>query len=169
MATTYEPLATTTLGSDQLTVTFSSISSAFTDLVLVCNGKVDVATTTKTNVGNGSVDTGSSAYSFTQLAGSGSSVVSNRETNQNQIYNEWYANWDTTYRSMTIIHFMDYANTNIKKTILTRGNNPATGVDSTVATWGSTAAINIIQIGCRNAGHKLATGSTFTLYGIKEA
>ena len=70
---------------------------------------------------------------------------------------------------MTIIHFMDYANTNIKKTILTRGNNPATGVDSTVARWSSTAAINIIQIGTRNNGTKLATGSTFTLYGIKEA
>jgi hypothetical protein len=38
MAITYEPIATTTLGTAAASVTFSSISGAYTDLVLVCNG-----------------------------------------------------------------------------------------------------------------------------------
>jgi hypothetical protein len=36
MASTYEPIATTTLGTATASVTFSSISGAYTDLVLVC-------------------------------------------------------------------------------------------------------------------------------------
>jgi hypothetical protein len=35
MAITYEPIATTTLGSATSTVTFSSISGSYTDLVAV--------------------------------------------------------------------------------------------------------------------------------------
>ena len=35
MAITYEPIATTTLGTAAASVTFSTISGAFTDLVLV--------------------------------------------------------------------------------------------------------------------------------------
>jgi hypothetical protein len=37
MAKTYEPIATTTLSSAQSSVTFSSISGSYTDLVLVSN------------------------------------------------------------------------------------------------------------------------------------
>jgi hypothetical protein len=168
MAVTYDKIATTTLGSDQTTVTFSSISGSYTDLILVMNGKVDIATTTKTNVGNGSIDT-SANYSFIAMSGTGSSAAVLKETNQNQFYNEWYANWDTTYRSITIIQFMNYSNTNTFKTLLFRSGNPATGVDAQVGLWRSTSAINIITIGCRNAGHKLSAGSTFTIYGILKA
>jgi hypothetical protein len=38
MAITYEPIATTTLGSAAASVTFSSISGSYTDLVLVVTG-----------------------------------------------------------------------------------------------------------------------------------
>ena len=36
---TYTPIATTTLGSAQADVTFSSISGSYTDLVLIIGGK----------------------------------------------------------------------------------------------------------------------------------
>jgi len=39
MAITYEPIATTTLSTATATVTFSSISGSYTDLVLVANGR----------------------------------------------------------------------------------------------------------------------------------
>jgi len=66
MPITYEPIATTTLSSAQSSVTFSSISGSYTDLVLVFSdvklssgdSAIDI------QVGNGSVDT-SSNYSFT--------------------------------------------------------------------------------------------------------
>jgi hypothetical protein len=38
MAITYEPIATTTLGTAEASVTFSTISGAYTDLVLVIEG-----------------------------------------------------------------------------------------------------------------------------------
>ena len=37
MATTYTPIATTTLGSGQTSVTFSSISGTYTDLILIAS------------------------------------------------------------------------------------------------------------------------------------
>jgi len=37
MPTTYEPIATTTLGSATASITFSTISGAYTDLVLVAS------------------------------------------------------------------------------------------------------------------------------------
>ena len=40
---TYTPITSTTLGSNTASVTFSSISSAYTDLVLVVAGALDGA------------------------------------------------------------------------------------------------------------------------------
>ena len=72
MAITYEPIATTTLGSAQASVSFSSFSG-YTDLVLVC-----VATTASDDQFlsvqfNG--DTGSN-YSNTYMTGNGSTATS---------------------------------------------------------------------------------------------
>ena len=44
MPATYEPIATTTLGSAQATVTFSSIPGTYTDLVLITNSRSDSTT-----------------------------------------------------------------------------------------------------------------------------
>ena len=44
MAITYEPIATNTLGSAAASVTFSSISGTYTDLVVVVSGNGAVAT-----------------------------------------------------------------------------------------------------------------------------
>ena len=40
MTATYEKIATTTLGSSQASVTFSSISGSYTDLVLISDSTV---------------------------------------------------------------------------------------------------------------------------------
>ena len=168
MAITYEPIATTTLGSAAASYTFTSIPSTFTDLVLVATGKVDVASTTKLNVGNGSIDTGSN-YSWTVLSGTGSAANSYRESSVTFTQNERYANWDATNTSTTIIQLQNYANTTTYKTWLSRGNNAATGVDVIVGLWRSTSAIDQIQIGATNATRNLAAGTTITLYGIASA
>ena len=69
---TYTPLSTTTLGSAQATVTFSSISGSYTDLVLVMNtigtsagGDVQVQFNSDT----------ASNYSCTILYGTGLSLI----------------------------------------------------------------------------------------------
>ena len=73
---TYTPIATTTLGSATGAVTFSSIPSIYTDIVLVCNDIRNGAAVTAIQL-NG--DTGTN-YSQTLVAGNGTSAVSSRNT-----------------------------------------------------------------------------------------
>jgi hypothetical protein len=63
---------------------------------------------------------------------------------------------------------MNYANTTTYKTVLTRANAAASGVDASVGLWGSTAAITSITFDLPLV-RTISTGSTFTLYGIKAA
>jgi hypothetical protein len=164
---TYTPIATTTV-SGASSYTFTSIPSTYTDLVLIASGFTSTATTTKLNVGNGSIDTGSN-YSWTVLSGTGSAANSYRESSVTFTQNERYANWDATNNANTIIQIMNYANTTTYKTWLSRGNNAAAGVDAIVGLWRSTSAINQIQISCTNAGRTFSSGTVLTLYGIAAA
>ena len=164
---TLVPIATTTLGSAAASYTFTSIPSTYTNLVLVASGLTTSASTTKLNVGNGSIDTGSN-YSWTVISGTGSAANSYRESNVTYTQNERYANWDTTNNANTIIQIQNYSNTTTYKTWLSKGNNAATGVDAIVGLWRSTSAINQVQISCTNAT-TFKVGCTFTLYGIKAA
>jgi hypothetical protein len=167
MATaTYTPIATTTLGSAANTVSFSSISGAYTDLVIILTGTASTGTGIYYQVGNGSVDTGSN-YSFTELYGDGSSAGSARAS----AYNQMAAGEFYTTQSTNIINLMNYSNTTTYKTGLSRGSNGSNQVEAFVNLWRSTAAINIITFSAGNvgSGKTFSVGSTFTLYGIKAA
>ena len=168
MASTYEPIATTTLGSSQSSITFGSggtISQAYTDLILVSNILWSSAATKSlaVQIGNGSVDTGTN-YSYTLLNGDGSTTLSDRNSNLS------FGRIGIAYGSYfnSIAHFQNYSNTTTYKTILSRSNAPSGYVDSCVSLWRSTSAINVITIYV-NAGANFDAGSTFTLYGIKAA
>lgn len=160
---TYEPIATTTLGSAAADVTFSSISGSYTDLVLIVNGK-NAATDQGlvVQVGNGSIDTGSN-YSSTYILGDGSNPASGRQSNQTY----GLAGRMDGNNSTSIVHFMNYANTTTYKTFLGRGND-GTYVIQHVALWRSTSAINTIKI-FNLSSVNFASGCTFTLYGITAA
>jgi hypothetical protein len=166
MAKTYEPIATTTLSSAQSSVTFSSISGSYTDLILVCSPA-------QTTQGQGDLqfrfnsDTGGN-YSFTRLIGSGSAASSSRATNTSFINFEYYGYpSDTLGNSVQIVQIMNYSNTTTYKTALGRPNSAETGLEASVGLWRSTAAITSIT-GFMSAG-TLKAGSTFSLYGIKSA
>jgi hypothetical protein len=160
MPSTYEPLATTTLGSNQASVTFSSVSSSYTDLVLVCNA---IITTGGDNfVINFNSDT-STNYSVTRLTGNSSSATSSRATNQTVLQ---CAGVGTT-RQNIIIHMLGYSNSNTYKTVLTRYNDAGGTVAMNINSWRNNAAINNILIS--TSGSTFATGSIFSLYGIKAA
>jgi hypothetical protein len=163
---TYTPIATQTLGSSAASVTFSSISGSYTDLILITN-----ATSTSggsqsisIKVGNGSVDTGAN-YSLTYLYGDGSSAVSGRYSNANYLYTGRVTN---TNLSTGITHFQNYSNTTTYKTVLSEGRNAAAIIINLVNLWRSTSAINIMELGI-DGGYSFASGSTFTLYGIAAA
>jgi hypothetical protein len=160
MASTYEPIATTTLGSDTTTITFSSIAGTYTDLIIAGNGiaSSDAGISVRFNS-----DTGSN-YSYTYIYGDGTSAVSGRDTNQG------FASGGRlgVNGATSLFHIMNYANTSTYKTMLSRGSNAAVLTIAVVSLWRSTSAITTIAL-TRGNGGNFATGSTFTLYGIKAA
>lgn len=164
MALTYTPIATTTLTGSTSNVTFSSIPSTYTDLILVYNGQVDANVGLVTQV-NG--DTGAN-YSTNYVRGNGSATSGGTVTGQNWF--NWAINMSnsgTSIYTTQIWHFQNYANTNINKTVLTRASNSANQIGVTVGLWRNTAAIN--SINTNTAGNNFLSGTTFTLYGILSA
>lgn len=169
MATTYEPIATTTLGSAQATVSFNSFSG-YTDLVLI--GRMTTTHTASSALQmtfNG--DTASN-YSVTRLYGNGTTATSDRFSSQSNIDTGFMPGTNGTGQGTVIFNIMNYANTTTFKTILNRWESQAgaSGSQYTTAEVGlyrSTSAITSLSMAFTTGN--IATGSTFTLYGIKAA
>jgi len=161
MTATYEKIATTTLGSASATVTFSSVSGSYTDLIIVAQIKATSATFLDLRFNS---DAGSN-YSRTVLSGNGSTASSERRSNQTQIATDYYETIQTNLNYITTLHIMNYSNSTTYKTVLCRPNNAATGTGATVGLWRNTAAITSVDL--RANSNSFDTGSTFTLYGIK--
>lgn len=161
---TYEPIATSS-PSGTATVTFTGISSSYTDLVLVFGGSMAAAANMFVRVGNGSLDTGSN-YSVTQITGSGSSASSSRLSSQNEIKITEGIFFNSSEQCNLIISLQNYSNTTTNKTILSRANSAGIGVQAQVSLWRSTSAINQVSLyGSQN----FQSGSVVTLYGIAAA
>jgi len=159
MPSTYTPIATNTLGSAAASVTFSSIPSTYTDIVLIQNSTGAGGAGASYLRFNG--DT-TGVYSRTRLLGNGSAASSYRETGANNISSDAPSSSNST----TIWNIMDYANTTTFQTVLYRDNSSAYVV-AQVGLWRNTAAITSLSI-TADAG-TFAAGSTFTLYGVKNA
>lgn len=161
---TYEPIATTTLNSSSGTVTFSSISGSYTDLVLVTMAKLTSGTAGMRLRFNSD---SASNYSNTFLYGNGSSAgsVGNTSTGANFYYGAYL---DSTNWGVTISNIMNYSNSTTKKTVITRDGSGTLGVDAVGSLWFSTSAITNIDVQTTNS-NVFASGSTFTLYGIAAA
>lgn len=167
MPITYEPIATTTLGSAAASIDFSSISGSYTDLILVVAGETTTTVNVNLRVGNGSVDTGSN-YSSIILRGNGSAAASVGYTNNTEWNIDSFASGSGNQKNY-IVHLMNYSNTTTYKTVLAKASLPSAEVVARVGLWRSTSAINIIQVYPNSAGNLLAAGMTATLYGIKAA
>jgi hypothetical protein len=159
MATnTYTALFTNTLGTAAPSVTFSSIPSGYTDLVLIISGTVSSEGAVRFQC-NGDTSTN---YSTTLLFGNGSSAVSGKASNQNF----GAVGRIGTVMSNSIIHFMNYSNTTTFKTVLSRGNTSNLFITAQTTLWRATpAAITSIVLTPENATN-FDAGSTFSLYGI---
>jgi hypothetical protein len=165
MPKTYEPIQTYTAIGSSSTITFSSIPSTYTDLVMVVSAKTNTAAAQIYMTINGDTATN---YSRTLISGTGSSAISARSSNQTVLFADYYGIMNTTDFNTDIFHFFNYANTTTFKTVLGRSNLAASGLDATVHLWRKTPeAINTILVG--NYSYNFSSGSTFTLYGIKAA
>lgn len=171
---TYEAIATTTVsGTSTTSVTFSSISSAYTDLYIVGQCGISNNDYLTFRVGNNSVDTGSN-YSYTWLEGYSGTASSGRSTSNPKFYignNASIMNNSLDYSFY--INIMNYSNTTTNKTVLNRiasNNSSFPGATASVGLWRSTSAINIVTIAPDTSdGRYFIAGSTFSLYGIKAA
>ena len=166
MPSTYEPIATTTLGSAATNITFSSIPATYTDLKIILSG---------TNVaGNRDViyqfnnDTATN-YSWTYLQGSGSAAGSGRATSVANIQLNAGAGISATIPYFAEIDVFSYAGSTFKTTLhsLSNDQNGAGAVQKFVGLYRSTSAITSVKIS--GSGTNLQTGTTATLYGIKNA
>lgn len=162
MASTYEPIATTTLGSAAASVSFTGISSAYTDLKIIAVGK---------RVSGGALalqfngDTGTN-YSKTRLAGNGTTASSGRDTSASYISTN---GWNATYEQLYEIDLFSYTNSTYKTCLIAMSADENGGgeVSRIVGLWRSTAAINRVDLLITSG--TIAAGFTATLYGIKAA
>jgi hypothetical protein len=158
---TYSNISTTTLGTASATVSFSSIPSTYTDLILVCS--ILGADATRLWSFNG--DTASN-YSYTFVRGDGSTATSGRGTTE-KMFIAFCDITNTTQPTVAIANFQNYSNTSTYKTVVMRGSAVGKWVSASIGMWRSTAAINSFTIST-DAG-SFGVGSTFTLYGVTNA
>jgi hypothetical protein len=165
MPATYEPIASTTLGSNAATVTFDNIPGTYTDLILV--GRFGIQDGKLTEVySRFNSDTGTN-YSVTELWGNGSATGSTRASNSN--LGAFIGGSDATATNVVLLHVFSYANTNVNKTTLSVSASPGRGVSRNVSLWRSTAAITRMDISRNFAANDIVAGSVWSLYGIKAA
>jgi len=161
---TYEPIATNTLGSATSSVTFSSISGSYTDLIVIVNAICASGSTDLINLQyNG--DTSSGLYSSTRVVGNGSTATSDRQTGGNFIYAGLI---NSTVRNSDIYQIQNYSNATTFKTCIARANVADNQTRAVVGLWRNTSAITSITLS-HASSINFNTGSTFTLYGIAAA
>lgn len=167
MAVTYEPIASQTLGSSATTVTFSSVASTWTDLILVAVFKM--GSSTFQPIVRVNSDTGTN-YSTTSLRGDGSTATSQRHTS----ISGWFpipgpGIGSSGEFNIYAVQIMSYANTSVFKTALSAFVNPSSYVARNVHLWRSTSTITAVSVTAESGSGDFQSGSTFSLYGIKAA
>ena len=166
MPATYEKIATTTLGSAASTITFSSISSAYTDLRLTLVGIVKPSIGSLVAQIRFNSDSGTN-YSATHLLGDGSSASSFRVTNRTKLEPEGFATTQPMFFTMDVFSYAGSTN----KTVLMTNSTDRNGagiVYRGVGLWRNTGAITTIAL-VGDGGYEYETGTTATLYGILKA
>lgn len=158
---TYTKVASYTMPSNGNTVTFSSISQAYTDLRLIINGASTTTADFRIRVGNGSADSGTNYFRTYGFAYGADQRAGGSIANETSVVSTLF-----TYNSTIIVEMNSYTN-GYRKTFLAR-NNSATDFSFFSSTlWNSTSIINYIQI--TNPSYNFTTGTTFNLYGILAA
>lgn len=172
MANTYTLISSNVLTSSAASVTFSSIPSTYTDLVVRWSARSDVGGSAD-NIGiqlNGVT----SSYSSTELRGNGSTVISGRSSSAAQ-WNQNVSVPSSAYTANTFsnneLYIPSYTVSQNKPTSAfnTSENNSTTAIINVFAhLWQNNATVSQIQFFSLN-GANFVTGSSFYLYGIKNS
>ena len=168
MANTYEIIASNTVGSGgAASITFSSIPSTYTDLLIRYTTRIDVG---GQDVILLSLNGSTSSFSMKWLYGSGSAAGSvTTPTRTVGIMGE--SGFTANTFSNGDIYIPNYTSSNYKSISAdaVSENNGTTAVSGLFASlWSNTAAITQIDI-TPNGGNNFVQYSTFYLYGIKNS
>lgn len=166
MATTYDLIASQTLGSSAASITFSSIAASWTDLRLVLTAISGSSNTAPVLTFNN--DTGTN-YSVTTFNGNGASTYSSSQTSASNIYPNYTVGFiNTTYFALYDFNIFSYKESNYKTVLVANSGDKNGSGNSTFAVglWRNTAAITSLTI---TVGTTMASGTTAQLYGIKAA
>jgi hypothetical protein len=159
---TNTPIYSTTLSATATSVTFSNIPSTFTDLVLVVNGSFSGTDYLNLQF-NGDTTT---SYSDLPFRGNGSAASAGAASSRAFIWTNTEASANS--RFMCRSNIQNYANPNINKSVLSRGDSTTGYVAVNIGTWRKTEPITSIRV-YGLSGNNFTVGSTFTIYGIKAA
>lgn len=169
-ANTYTLISSNVLASTATSVTFSSIPSTYTDLVL------RTSTRTNTATGTGSMFitcNGTSAnYSQTLIAGNGSTASSSRLGTQAQfdVLTEGTSYTASTFTNdeLYVPSYLASQNKPISFYNVIENNATAAAIRAYALLWQNTATITSITIADATGGQFVAN-SSFYLYGIKNS
>lgn len=174
MPSTYQLISSNILSTSAASVTFSSIPSTYTDLVV----RMSVRSTRAANSNqmeftlNGDSNT---VYSITYMDGIGSSVTSSRISNGVNIYAGSLAAQNVTANTFnnTQIYIPSYtASQNKPMSVFNAYENNSTSTNQVAAIAGlyrSTTAISSITFTSGSGSFSYEAGSSFRLYGIKNS
>jgi len=165
MPATYEPIGTTTLTGTSATITFSSISSSYTDLRLVFVGTGDANVTLRFNS-----DTGTN-YSVARMAADGSTTERALSSGNTSINTTAAEALPASTPAMITADIFSYAGNKLKPVLITQSQdkNGSGWVSYSVGLWSSTSAITSVTITAIGGVALFNSGTTATLYGIKAA
>jgi hypothetical protein len=171
MATnTYVALDLKTVSSAVSSVTFTGISAAYTDLIVVSSVNSARAADLDSLGVRFNADT-TSNYSYTIMqANTSTGVTSGRSGSATSIFiGNVVSNSASGNFSANVLQIMNYANASTFKTVISRGGGMSTAVTDTEAICGlwrkTPEAITSVTI-LSETGSNFNTGSTFALYGI---
>jgi hypothetical protein len=170
MATTYEKIATTTLGSAAASITLSSIPATYTDLRVVLVARTNNTGTPREDLYITFNSDSSSLYSTTILAGQDASAFSFRQSNQTRINAYTGIPGTSGQLSLNTIDVFSYAGSTFKTCLVSVNNDQNTvggEVNAQVGLYRSTSAITSITFTPQT--NSIDTGSTLSIYGILKA
>ena len=175
MADTFVKIATVTVGAGGAAdITFSSIPSTYTDLVVKLSSRGTIAALDGGNFCQFNGDTNTANYAFVQLIGDGSSVSSTSAATTTGVL--FQRNVGSTATANTFsnseMYIPNYTSSNHKSVsndgvTETNGTTTIAGTALVAPIWKNTAAITSMKI-FPGSGN-FAQYSTATLYGISKS
>lgn len=171
MANTYTLISSNVLASDTASVTFSAISSSYTDLVVRASLRSTEASTGKAIRVEFNGDS-STIYSVTRINGDGSAVSSSRRSTYAFI--DGYtadadSNTSNTYSTFELYlpNYTSTANKPMSIIHAQENNTTAAEMNAIAGLYRNSTAISSIKFNF--ASLNIKSGSSFYLYGIKNS